>query len=80
MVGRSSREDLRPDTGGGGASYPAARSRRGPLAVAVELDAHRARQLAADRVLAPVEAHEQRPPEGLAVAHLEALAGRDAAL
>ena len=33
----------------------------------VELDAHRARELAADRVLALAEAHEQRPAERLAL-------------
>ena len=50
--------------------------------LAVELDAHRARQLAADRVLALAvrEAHRQRAAERLALDAPQALARGDAAL
>ena len=50
-----------------------------PSVPAVDLDAHRARKPAADRVLALAEDDEQRAVERLVVAHLEAISRRDPA-
>src|SRR5271170_6639998 len=49
-------------------------------ATGLELDAHRAREPTADRLLAPAEVEKQRPAERLARADDEAVAGGDAAL
>src|ERR1700677_1341337 len=68
-------------TASGAAMHRFLPARSSGLLVCVrELDAHGVGELAADRVLALAELHEQRAAEGLAVAHLELISRRDPAI